>query len=93
MVCLVRDFFSAELVVWWFVAMLTNSCFPAGEGGQIDSNKVLASPHGVTKLPLHTVFVSVHAQVAPACSSEQVVSLVLALLLCVRATSIRLGAL
>lgn len=33
MVCLVRDFFSAELVVWWFVAMLTNSCFPAGEGG------------------------------------------------------------
>lgn len=35
-------------------------------------------PHGVTKLPLHAVFVSVHAQVAPACSSEQVVSLLLA---------------
>lgn len=33
MVCLVRDFFSAELVAGWFVAMLTNSCFPAGEGG------------------------------------------------------------
>lgn len=72
MVCLVRDFVSAELVVWWFVALLTNSCFPAREGGQTDSSKVLASPRSVTKLPLHAAFVSVHAQVVPACSSEQI---------------------
>lgn len=91
MVCLVRDFFSAELVVRWFVAVLTNSCFPAREGGQIDPNEVLALPH--CALPLHAVFVSVRAQVAPACSSEQVVPLLLVLLLCVRAMNIRLGAL
>lgn len=72
MVCLVRDFVSAELVVWWFVALLTNSCFPAREGGQTDSSKVLASPRSVTKLPLHAAFVSVHAQVVPASSSEQI---------------------
>lgn len=78
MICLVRDFFSAELVVRWFAAMLTNSCFPVGGGGQTDPSKVLTLSHGVTKLPLHAVFVSVHAQVAHACSSEQIVSLLLA---------------